>query len=153
MDKSRVQVIMFAIVAVVAWARPVRASEASYMATWTITSSTVAPWKSQHEEAVQSGIKALLGKTVTFQPKRIVAPRPLACAQPNYEMKLYAADMLFQGGLTDPAKQAAALGFQGAAIQTLETGCEGAIDFHFVSPLKAEFALNNRIYILERLGH
>ncbi|MDB5723917.1 MAG: hypothetical protein JWQ16_671, partial [Novosphingobium sp.] len=57
---------------------------------------------------------------------------------------------LFQGGLTAPAAQAAELGFRPAAIPTLETGCEGLIDFHFTEAGTALFALNNNIYTLRR---
>ncbi|MGE5723286.1 MAG: hypothetical protein ACM3YM_12585, partial [Sphingomonadales bacterium] len=64
----------------------------------------------------------------------------------------YTPDMLFQGTLTDPERQARALGYaSGRTIRTLETGCEGAIDFHFIDARTALFALNNRIYRLERV--
>lgn len=140
------------IVGVAIYMMPVHAADRSHLAAWTVTSSAAAPWSLPGEAPVQSDLDALIGKTVTFTAKRIVAPPPLACSGPHYELKTYAPDMLFQGGLTDPGKQAAALGFQGASIQTLETGCEGAIDFHFVSPLKAEFGLNNRVYVMKRRG-
>ena len=48
------------------------------------------------------------------------------------------------------AEQATALGFPARAIRTLETGCAGAIDFHFTREGTALFALNNLIYTLRR---
>ena len=62
------------------------------------------------------------------------------------------AEYLFQGGLTAPAAQAAALGFRGPRIATLETGCAGAIDFHFVNAKTALFALDNMVYTLRKQG-
>jgi hypothetical protein len=68
----------------------------------------------------------------------------------KYEIKSHAPDMLFQGGLTDPPKQAAALGFKGTAITTLETGCASELDFHMVDADIVLFGLNDRIYTLTR---
>ena len=129
---------------------PVQAADQSFMGAWTVAASQAAPWAEAGEKPVASDLKALMGATVRFKPDRIVGPKPLGCRRPHYEMKSYAADMLFQGTLTDPAKQAPSLGFARSTIPTLETGCEGAIDFHFVDPDKAMFGLNNRIYVLTR---
>jgi hypothetical protein len=68
----------------------------------------------------------------------------------TYAIKSYAPDMLFQGSLTAPDRQAATLGFSGKTIRTVETGCEGAFDFHFVDADHAMFGLNNRIFRLQR---
>ena len=48
----------------------------------------------------------------------------------------------------DPGKIAASLGFSGASIKTLETGCE--IDFHFVDAATAEIGLNDFVYTLKK---
>jgi hypothetical protein len=58
--------------------------------------------------------------------------------------------MLFQGSLTNADKQAKALGFAGKTVTTVETGCEGAFDVHFVDADHAMFGLNNRIYRRQR---
>lgn len=42
------------------------------------------------------------------------------------------------------------LGFKGASIKTLETGCANEIDFHMVDADTALFGLNDRIYTLTR---
>lgn len=125
------------------------AANSDFMGKWTVTTSQPAPWAQPNDKPVESDLKALIGKDVTFSTNRIDAPRPLTCRKPHYEMKQYDPDMLFQGGLTDPAKQAAALGY-GKKIDTLETGCEGALDFHFINSDSAMFALNNRLYKIER---
>ncbi|WP_424629037.1 hypothetical protein [Bradyrhizobium sp. SYSU BS000235] len=125
------------------------AANPNFMGKWTVTASQPAPWARPDDKPVESDLKALVGKAVTFSADRIDAPRPLTCRKPHYEMKQYDPDMLFQGGLTDPTKQAAALGY-GKKIATLETGCEGAFDFHFINSDSAMFALNNRLYKIER---
>lgn len=65
--------------------------------------------------------------------------------------------MIFQGAFdemrqsnkkVDPRTLAASLGFSGASIKTLETGCE--IDFHFVDDGTAEVGLNNNVYTLKK---
>lgn len=142
--------ILLASIAFGVAASPSQAADESFLGAWTVSKSQAAPWTDAAEKPVASDLKALMGMTVTFRPDRIVAPKPLGCRGPHYETKPYAPDMLFQGALTDPARQAPTLGFAGGSIPTLETGCEGAIDFHFVDQGKAMFALNNRIYVLTR---
>ncbi|MBR0801476.1 hypothetical protein JQ615_39650 [Bradyrhizobium jicamae] len=126
------------------------AAPVEYLGNWTIASSQPAPWAEANEKPVASDLKALIGHGVIFRTDRIEAPPPLGCRKPHYAIKSYEPDMLFQGGLTDPKPQAASLGFSGATIPTLETGCEGAIDFHFPDGNTALFGLNNRIYKLVR---
>ena len=150
MSNVKLPSVVSALVVVALSALPVHAADRQYLASWTITSSSPAPWVAPDEKPVQSDLAALMGKTVTFGARRIVAPRPLGCARPLYAMKAYAPDRLFQGGLTEPVKQANALGFTGRTIPTLETGCDGAIDFHFASLIRGAFALNNRIYTIEK---
>ncbi len=43
---------------------------------------------------------------------------------------------------------AAALGFKGSSIKTLETGCE--IDFHFIDAATAQIAVDDYIYTLKK---
>jgi len=146
--------IVLSAVCALTWAGgAVRAAALDYQGVWTVTTSEPAPWSEPKEKPVASDLKALIGHTVTFWTDRIDAPPPLGCKKPHYAIKQYAADMLFQGGLTDPGKQASALGFVDKTIPTVETGCDGAIDFHFVNAGTALFALNNRLYRMERKPH
>jgi hypothetical protein len=126
------------------------AATLDYKGIWTITTSEPAPWAAPREKPDASDLKALIGHAVTFRADRIDAPPPLGCKKPHYAIKQYARDMLFQGGLTDPGKQATALGFTDKTIPTIETGCDGAIDFHFVNAGTALFGLNNRVYRMEK---
>jgi hypothetical protein len=146
-------IVLSAICALASTAGAVRAATLDYQGVWTITTSEPAPWAEPKEKPDASDLKALIGHTVTFWTDRIDAPPPLGCKKPHYAIKQYASDMLFQGGLTNPGKQAPALGFTDKTIPTVETGCDGAIDFHFVNAGAALFGLNNRIYRMERKPH
>ena len=121
--------------------------------TWVIRqTASVAPWVAP--DATQPSDREqrrLAGGRVTFRADRITGPTPLACRGPHYEMRDYGADMLFQGNLTQAEAQATALGFTSRPIRTLETGCEGAIDFHMLDDNTMQFGLNNRIYTLDRV--
>jgi hypothetical protein len=113
-----------------------------------ITGSEPAPWADAERGAASAESARLQGKTVSFQPKAITGPAPFPCKNARYEIEPYEADMLFQGGLTKPDSQAAALGFTPGKIPTVETGCE--IEFHFMDQDHAMVALDNRIYHLQR---
>ena len=130
---------------------PVRAAaNPAYLGSWLIAEVHPAPWFDAKNPATAPFDDHLIGKTVTYTRARIAAPRPLACSGPHYRWVAYPPENLFQGSLTTPFAQAAALGFRAAAIPTLETGCEGPIDFHFTEAGTALFALNNNIYTLRR---
>jgi hypothetical protein len=140
--------IAVALLAGLMAAGPARAQEA-FAGNWTISKSDRAPWAATVPPS-DAEARMLTGKPVSFLPKRIDGPKQVGCGKLEYEIKSYAPDMLFQGGLTDPPKQAAALGFKGTAIKTLETGCGSEIDFHMVDPDTVLFGLNDRIYTLTR---
>ena len=118
----------------------------------------VAPWRDGPAYGSDlAEMKALMNKTIVIQARDITGPRTLACKGPNYRVKDYPADMLFQGSFgemhdrdksVDPLKLAASLGFAGTSWKTLETGCE--IDWHFVNPTTVEIGLNDHVYTLKK---
>jgi len=126
----------------------VRAQQA-FAGSWIIGKSDRAPWADTAAPS-DAEARALAGKAVKILPGRIEGPKPLGCGKAKYEVKNYTPDMLFQGGLTAPDRQAAALGFKGASITTLETGCASEIDFHMVDADTLLFGLNDRVYTLRR---
>ena len=117
---------------------------------WLIAEANPAPWYNPADPGMHPLDDHLVGKSIVYQPSRIVGPRLLACKGPHYRMLEVGPEYLFQGGLTAPAAQAAALGFRGSRIASLETGCAGAIDFHFVNETTALFALDNMVYTLRK---
>jgi hypothetical protein len=116
---------------------------------WLIIKAEPAPW-AEKGAASDAETKRLLHQPVSILPDRIDGPKPLLCRKLKYKVTDYTPDMLFQGGLTAPDKQAAALGFKGGSIKTLETGCEAEIDFHMVDEMTVLFGLNDRVYTMTR---
>jgi len=126
---------------------------------WTIERADDAPWvDGKDSQPYRQAMPDYVGKHVTFAAKAINGPALLACANPNYQMKDYTADLLFQGGLGELEQKsgkkaedvATAMGFKTRPIKTLETGCEHSFDFHMSDADHAAFALDNMIYWLKR---
>lgn len=130
---------------------PAQAAQPEIFGAWRITNAQVAPWAQPDSGFSAAEQHRLIGSNVTFAKARISGLRPLGCQKPHYRFLEAAPDYLFQGGLTDnPAAQAAALGFRRPTITTLETGCAGWIDFHFIDARTAMFGLNNMIYTVRK---
>lgn len=136
---------------------PAVAADPFYIGSWTLTTAVVAPWADPHRKPDDAERARLMGKTVVLRAREISGPRPFACARPKYKVTDYDPDMLFQGAfdemkradkMVDPKVLAASLGFAGARIRTLETGCE--IDVHFVDDAIAEIGLNDYVYTLRK---
>ena len=139
---------LFAVLAVMATSTAAHAQEA-FIGPWLISKAEPAPW-AEKGAASDAEARTLLNKPVSILADRIDGPKPLGCRKPKYKVTSDAPDVLFQGSLTAPDKQAAALGFKGSSIKTLETGCEAEIDFHMVDEMTLLFGLNDRIYTMTR---
>ena len=139
---------LIAVLAVIVPSSGVDAQEA-FVGPWLIIKSEPAPWAEKGASS-DAEAKALLSKPVSTLPDRIDGPKPLLCRKLKYKVTSYTPDMLFQGSLTAPDKQAAALGFKDSAIKTLETGCEAEIDFHMVDAMTVLFGLNDRVYTMTK---
>jgi hypothetical protein len=143
-----------------AFAPGIFAAEPFYLGTWKVTSAVAAPWWDSQQNPDPTEMKSLVGKSVTFEAKRILGPRPLLCNQIHYRVRNYPADWLFQGSFgemhlrdksVDPVKVAASVGFsKGTSWKTVETGCGNEIDYHFIDDTTAAIGLNNYIYILKK---
>lgn len=119
-----------------------------YRGEWKIESGAAAPWASGSKPD-----RALVGQTIAFGARSVTGPGVLGCKAPKYQVAKTPADGLFQGTLgggTQAAQAAAKLGFADGQIETLYTGCEHAIDFHFFDRDSAAFALDNVIYRMGR---
>lgn len=121
----------------------------TYLGVWLIAEAHPAPWRPTPYPGDLLESRKLVGRKIVYTPRGITAPAPLACRDPQYRLREVGPDYLFQGGLTSPQAQATALGF-GPRITTLETGCEGWFEFHFVNDRTAMFALDNMIYTLRK---
>jgi hypothetical protein len=145
------------LLAITACAAGARAEEAFYLGAWKIDSAVTAPWADAHAGGSAPQNNELVGQTVTLAPAAITGPQVLACKNPHYKISEFSPDMLFEGEFeemhdrnkaADPRKLATALGFTGATIRTLETGCD--IDWHFVDPRTAEIGLNDYLFTLKK---
>ena len=119
-----------------------------FVGRWTVQSWQIAPWV---DDTARHGVapdSALLNATVSFGRKGVTAPPPLGCPEAKFEIEDAPIENLFEGGLTDPKSQGAALGFHGATVKTLVPGCE--IEYHLRDPRTALFALNNVVYTMVR---
>ena len=103
---------------VVFTAASARAADAFYLGTWKLSAAVVAPWADAKLTPDEAEKARLIGKTVTFWPKRISGPNPFACTAPHYRVSEFAADTVFQGAFgemqasdkkVDPDKLAAAM--------------------------------------------
>ncbi len=139
---------------------PLAAADPFYSGKWKIVSAAVAPWwQDKSHKPDDSGVRAFVGKTITFSAASIQGPGLFACKRTQYKLDDYPADSLFQGAFgemqlrdksVDPAKIAASLGFKGTNWKTLETGCEAEIDYHFLDPTTAAIGLDNYVYTLKK---
>ena len=122
-------------------------AQGAYSGTWTVNSWKPAPWLSAADAKTVKPSTSLIGKTITFTKAKIIAPQPIACSGPKYEIKTVAFDMLFEGGLKKPASEAPALGFK-APVKTLMPGCD--MEFHSIDDNTAKFALDNVIFTMTK---
>lgn len=124
------------------------AAQGPFSGTWAVSGWQHAPWLSAAERKTWKPDSTLLRGTITFTDRKVIAPQPVHCDDPKYELKAVPFGYLFEGGLTAPKTQARKLGFTGSQVQTLSPGCE--IDFFMLKPGTALFALSNIIYTITK---
>ena len=126
-----------------------------FAGTWVVSDAQPAPWvdgSAQNQADFDEVIKH--GK-FTFRKDSVAGPPPFDCKKVQYTLSEVGPDYLFQGGLTDPVKQAAALGFTSQKIVSLNVGCVSneadiEMDFALIDHDTAVFGLNNVIYRMRR---
>ena len=135
-------------------ARPAAAQDA-FAGTWAVIDAQPAPWvdgSAQNQADIDPVIRS--GK-FTFRKDSVDGPKPFNCKKVQYTLSEVGPDYLFEGGLTDPVKQASALGFKSQKIKSLNMGCVSSdadieMDFDLIDRDTAVFALNNVIYKMVR---
>lgn len=116
---------------------------------WRVVDQRPAPWV--EEGALLSPASLDIGTTVDLGLFGVAGPQVLACTGTGVARLTQPAQGLFQGGLTDPVRDAEWLGFRAGDISTLRIDCDNASwDFHRVDTDTLLFALDNRIYSLSR---
>jgi hypothetical protein len=125
-----------------------------FLGAWTVTDGKVAPWYDGSGAKPETD-PTLQGRTITFAPKSASGSPVVDCREVNYKVSVIGPDMLFEGGLKDPKKDAAALGFTSGKITTMNESCDSSsgdmeLDFPMVDRNTILLGLNNMIYTLKR---
>ena len=126
-----------------------------FAGTWVVSDAQPAPWVDGSAGTQPDIDPAISHGKFTFKKDAVEAPAPFGCKQVQYTLSEVGPDYLFEGGLTDPVKQAAALGFTSQKIVSLNMGCVSndadiEMDFDLIDRDTAVFALNNVIYKMVR---
>ncbi|MGH6927439.1 MAG: hypothetical protein ACREEV_03900 [Dongiaceae bacterium] len=154
--RPRIRTVVLAAGAVLALpaAGPAAAQE-MFAGTWVVVDAKAAPWVDGSSGAEPAVNEAMRQGRITFAADRVDGPPPLGCGEARYEVVRAGPEYLFQGGLADPATQAAALGFGPGEIVHLSLGCvrddaDIGMDFSLVDADTALFALDNVVYRMVR---
>src|SRR5579885_1359302 len=129
-------------------------AEEPILGTWTVISSQVAPWY-DGGGAKPDVDPALAHATIVFAKDSVKGPRAVNCNKVKYTVSTVGPEDLFEGGLKNPAKDAAALGFKTDKITSINEGClrtdaDMEMDFAMIDKENAVFGLNNVVYKMKR---
>ena len=150
-----------------------RAETPFYLGAWTIVSVEPGVWTNGYYEADKlAEARKLVDATITFGPRSVEGPPPLACPRAHYGLDGATAHDLFDGKLVqvwssktptpeeaDPSGQyfapdvlAARLGFHGFSWKTLTTGCplDGTGQIYFSSQNSAAFRIGDFVVMMKR---
>lgn len=123
---------------------------------WTVEESIVAPWVDV--KAAKPEINAQIAKAkLIFTSNGVQGPQPLGCEKAKFTVSTVVPESLFQGGLKNPAKEAAALGFKDSKITSVNATClrtdaDVEMDYALVNSDTAAFGLDNVVYKMKRVG-
>jgi hypothetical protein len=138
------------------WQTHPAVAQEAFAGSWDVVSVQPAPWVDAN-----SADKPILNEEVargriTFMADSVQGPAFLNCDKAKYEIAKVPPEYLFEGGLTDPVRQAKDLGFKGGDILQLSMGCVSGdadigMDFDLIAEDIAVFALDNMIYRMQRV--
>jgi hypothetical protein len=131
-------------------------AQGEFAGAWKVMEAKPAPWVDESRMHQPNSDPALSHAQIVFRKKSVDGPQPIGCRKVQYMRSAVEPEELFQGGLTDPAAQAAALGFPDSRIESLNVGClrsdaDLEMDFAMVGHNTILFALNNVIYRMKRV--
>jgi hypothetical protein len=138
---------IFIAAAAAAFSVGAHAAEPSISGKWRITRSVVAPWT---DETGAGAPSLAVGSTVTFTRSLVAGPHPVGCRLARYEQTEVPTEGLFQGaGIS--ANDAISLGLAGEKFEGVSVTCDGGVfEYHRASENSFVFALDNRIWTLDR---
>nr|WP_298683788.1 hypothetical protein [uncultured Dongia sp.] len=160
---TRIQIVMavlgMAVVAagvgLILKAGPASAQEA-FAGSWDVVDVQPAPWVTQTSDNQPMLNEEIARGRITFMADSVQGPGFLNCDKAHYEIAKVPPEYLFQGGLTEPVRQAKELGFKGGEILQLSMACisgdaDIGMDFDLIDEDIAVFALDNMIYKMKRV--
>ena len=126
------------------------AAPSSILGRWRIVNSSVAPWVT--EAKIVNPPRDWIGRTIRFEPRRVVGPGVLDCGRATYTPTSVPAEGLFQGSLLAPAKDAAArLGLVTMPVRGTSLRCDaGSFELHRADVTTLLVALDNVVFTLDR---
>lgn len=118
---------------------------------WRVVRAVPAPW-AVGAKGRKPNAPGWIGKTIRFEPHRVVGPGILRCANAVYAPTHFEADALFQGALPAPATKAAeSLGLTEKSIAGTNLGCDsGEFEIHRADASTLLLGLNDVVYTLDR---
>ncbi len=124
-----------------------------FFGSWEIIGAKIAPWwdgKGEEPAPDPAMTKFTLGANASTGPDFV------ACAKPQYATNIRPERGLFEGGLPDPVKDAAALGFKDSSITVLSFSCaennrDVSLDFPMIDDDTIALGLDNVIYTFKRV--
>jgi hypothetical protein len=127
------------------------AARSDILGTWRVVRSVPAPWATG-DASHRLKAEPWIGRTVGFEPRRVVGPGVLRCANAVYTPTSFPADALFQGALPAPAERAAeALGLTAKTIAGTNLSCDsGDFELHRADESTLLIALSDVVYTLAR---
>jgi hypothetical protein len=128
----------------------------SWAGSWDVVDAQPAPWIDSNAPEKPTINEEIARGRITFMSDSVQGPAFLNCDKARFEIVKVPPEYLFQGGLTDPARQARELGFNGSDVLQLGMVCVAggadiSMDFDLVDESTALFALDNMIYRMRRV--
>jgi hypothetical protein len=126
----------------------------SLIGTWTVIEAKTGPWYDGSGAKPEVDPK-LAHATFVFTANSATGPLPIGCGKAKFTTSVVGSDYLFEGGLKDPKKDAAGLGFKSDKITSVNEGClkpdaDMEMDIAFIDSDTAVFGLNNVVYKMKR---
>ena len=127
-----------------------------FAGSWDVFNVHAAPWLDANVDSKPYLNEEIARGRITFMADSVQGPGFLNCDKAHFEVMKVPPEYLFQGGLTDAARQAKDLGFAEGEIVQLSMSCisddaDISMAFELIDQDTAVFALDNMIYRMKRV--
>ncbi|WP_374652571.1 hypothetical protein [Dongia sp.] len=149
--------IAFAAIGTIAvWQSHPAVAQEAFAGSWDVVDVQPAPWVDANSANKPYVNEEVARGRITFMADSVQGPALLNCDRAKYEIAKVPPEYLFQGGLSDPTRQAKELGFKGGEIVQMSMSCisgdaDIGMDFDLLDEDVAVFALDNMVYRMRRV--